>query len=413
MKPWLAVLLIAGAPAGAETIDLSQARTAIAERQAICDADQGRMWGKTLCGPIIFVEDASHDAVANQAGQSGILSARSGLFTGKLPATQTVANTAFDWDGVRWTMLEWPIPENKAERDTLLMHESWHRIQDEIGLPMRSPVADHLGPAFGRIALRLEWRALAAALTASGDAARKGAIRDALLFRQWRRTASRQAGEIENQLELNEGLAEYTGRKLAGQDAAAIAARLERAEHKSSFARSFAYASGPAYGYLLDLAAPDWRKHLSARSDLGALLAKADKVPAPKDPAREAKAAGQRYFYAALAAEEHDAERRRADQARHWSEILLKGPVLRLPMAKMQVRFDPNTLFPLPPHGTVYPSFELIDEWGSLKTDTGLLIDKKWSSAVLPASAKDNVSLKPGWSWKPGKRKGDLVAAKD
>jgi hypothetical protein len=404
----LLAMLLAG-PAIAGGIDPAAAKKAFAERQAICDADQGKLWAHALCGPMMFVEDASHHLVANQQGQSTLLTPQDGLFFGELPMEIPVANTATDWDGVHWTMVEWPLPEERKERDALLMHESWHRIQTEIGLPMRSPVVAHLSPAFGRIALRLEWRALAAALRTSDPVARKEAVRDALIFRKWRRGAIKGAAEAENQLELNEGLAEYTGRKLSGQDAAAIASLLDRSEHKSSFVRSFAYASGPAYGYLLDLAAPDWRTKLNDHADLGALLAKAYTVTIPPDAVRAASAAGKRYGYDALAKEEHEAEHHRNEQAKYWTAQLIKGPVLRLPLAKMQVRFDPNTLFPLPPHGTVYPTIEISDEWGSLKAVSGALIEN-WAVVSLPAAAQDQVTLKSGWSWKPGPRKGDLVA---
>ncbi len=413
MKRWLAALLLfSTASVGADTIDSNKAKILFAERQALCDADQGKLWGQPLCGPMLFVDDASHQAVANQAGKSGALSALDGVFVGKLPAEIPVANTATDWDGVRWAMVEWPLPEDRKERDALLIHESWHRIQAELGLPARSPIADHLSPALGRIALRLEWRALATALTAPNEASRKTAIRDALVFRRWRRAATRHGGEIENQLELNEGLAEYTGCKLSGQDAAAIAAWLGRAERKNSFVRSFAYASGPAYGYLLDFSRADWRHHLNAHSDLAIMLAVADGISLPKDVTKEAMAAGQRYDYTGVAAEERDAERRHAEQAKYWSDLLVKGPVLRLPLANMQIHFDPGSLFPLPPHGMVYPTLEVIAEWGALKTESGGLVDKNWSTVIVPVSAQSSVTLKPGWSWKAGKRKGDLVAAK-
>lgn len=414
MKSRLAVLLLlASAPAGAETIDLAQAKAAIAERQALCDADQGRLWGKPLCGPILFADDASHRVVASQAGKSDALTPERGLFVGKLPSEIPVSNTATDWDGVRWSLLEWPLPEERQERDALLIHESWHRIQAELGLPARSPVAEHLARTEGRITLRLEWRALSAALLAPDEAARKAAIRDVLIFRQRRRAATRQAGGLENQLELNEGLAEYTGRKLSGQDAVAIAAALGRAEYKSSFVRSFAYSSGPAYGYLLDLYGADWRKRLNARSDLGVMLAKAAGVPPSKDIAREAVAAGRRYDVAAVAEEEDESERRHAEQAKRWTEALIKGPLLHLPLIKMQIQFNPSNLFPLSSHGTVYPTLQISDEWGTLKTGSGGLVDKSWSSVTLAAADRSAVTLKPGWSWHPGKREGDFVAARD
>jgi hypothetical protein len=40
-------------------IDLERAGQYLSEAQRICEADAGRLWGKSLCGPMLFVEPAN------------------------------------------------------------------------------------------------------------------------------------------------------------------------------------------------------------------------------------------------------------------------------------------------------------------------------------------------------------------
>src|SRR5206468_6567383 len=81
---------------------------------------------------------------------------------------------------------------------------------------------------------------------------------------------------------INEGLAEYTGYRLCGLPDWAVrdrvVLRLAEQEQQSTYVRNFAYASGPAYGLLLDDARPDWRRALKPSSDLASMLAAAMKL---------------------------------------------------------------------------------------------------------------------------------------
>jgi hypothetical protein len=125
--------------------------------------------------------------------------------------------------------------------------------------------------------MQLEWRALAAALTKpSADANR--ALEDAIVFRQYRRSLFKDSDVTERGLEMNEGLCEYTGIKLRGtpeeESVAYIVKQLETAEQTPTFVRSFAYASGPPYGFLLDRAG-SLAKGLKPSDDLGVLAQRA------------------------------------------------------------------------------------------------------------------------------------------
>jgi len=414
-----AVLLgLLASPSLPQQIDLSAAKRAIAERQTLCERDDGVLWGISLCGPLLIVEPSSRTFVANEDIPRKSLRREDGLFTGRLPGDVLIANTALTWEGLRWSMVQVPLPSERRAREALLIHESWHRIQDGLGLPARSPNASHLGTAFGRSTLREEWRALASALTAHRDADRTLAIRDALLFRQWRRLETRGAANPENQLELNEGLAEYTGRKLSGQDGAAVAAALSEAEKQASFVRNFAYASGPAYGYLLDRYSSDWRPQLTADSNLAFMLAAAAKTTLPEDIAHSARAAGDRYGLAEVEAQEKAAAFEHDAQAARWTKQLVTGPVLHLKFSRMKLEFNPNNLFPLPPHGTVYPTLQVIDTWGKLTVDGGALIDEKWAGVTVRAPSSGaltgpgwTLELNPGWKLRPGRRADEFVIA--
>ena len=72
------------------------------------------------------------------------------------------------------------------------------------------PWAERLDAVDGRYWMRLEWRALARALSESGEA-RELAVREALAFRQARHARFPDKVETERALHINEGLASYTG----------------------------------------------------------------------------------------------------------------------------------------------------------------------------------------------------------
>jgi hypothetical protein len=407
------------------SIDLPTARRAIADATRLCTADAGRLWGVSLCGPILLVDPATHDAVATRAATN--LAERDALFVGHVPDTLTVANTSLDWDGTHWIALLWPLPDDTDARGRLLMHESWHRVQDSLGLPASNPSIGLLDSKDGRLRLRLEWRALAAALRARDVTALKRTVRDALAFRAWRRALGADEARDENALELNEGLAEYTGRRLGGEadPIAGAIADLAESENTDSFVRSFAYHSGPAYGLLLDRAKPDWRTHLDAHADLGAMLATALGIASPRDVERTALAAADAYGFRDIEAAETARDTTRRERLARFRAQLVDGAVLVLPFADMHIEFNPNTLVAMPPDGTVYPTLRIRDRWGTLDVDGGALIDDAWSNVhvAAPQSVGDGEShiagdgwrlaLSPGWKLKRGARQGDWTIAVD
>src|SRR5262249_55235855 len=207
-----------------------------------------------------------------------------GVFVGVLPDSENAANTSVTWAGVRWIQMRWPLPADRAQRAVLMMHESFHRLAEQLPIQQATSVANaHLDDPDGRYYLQLEWRALTAALRAPTEAERRTAIGDALAVRQVRRSRVPGRAGGGGGLELREGLAEYTGvvvglRAPAAQVDAALRDLAQGAEARS-FVRSFAYATGPALGLLLDRHAPGWRARIAQLASLSDALAAAVDAP--------------------------------------------------------------------------------------------------------------------------------------
>jgi hypothetical protein len=412
-----------------EAIDLALATGYLGQFASLCAADGERLWGQSLCGPVLIVDPGSREVVANRADPEPerILSAtgHDGVFAGRWPATKTIANTAIEWKGTRWTMIMYGALEGEPPtRGALLMHEAFHRLQPDLRL---SPVGKanetnrHLDERDGRFWLQLEWNALEASLAEGVNAReRSRAIEDALTFRAARRARFPESAVRETGLEINEGLAEYTGERLAGWSTADV---LKGAAHRRSrdtgFVRSFAYISGPLYGYALDATGIDWRKRVTADTDLGALLGELTNAK-PSPSITDARRRGDLRGGKALASAEDGRAHERAAQIADWRRTLVDGPVLIIDMNTVTAGgFDPRTVYPISETETVFTGRTLVASWGTLEVDGGaILIDDATSRAtvsVRDASADSlrgngwSLTLNPGWAVRPAKRRGDVL----
>lgn len=402
-------------------VDTTIASQYFQEATVVCKRDGGKLWGVSLCAPMVFVDRETRQVVANRAVKKGILMKDGDVFVGKLPLNINIANTAFEWAGVKWTMVVFPLPKDTARRTSLMAHEAWHRIQSDIGFPSSGAANNHLDSRDGRIWLQLEWRALAAALMSKGKN-RRQAIEDALLFRAHRRTIFSNAASEEREMEMHEGLAEYTGVKLCGGqnlDQLVVDNNLREAANKETFVRSFAYASGPAYGVLLDESKAKWRKNLKKEDDLGNLLQKKLALTLPQNIKDAAELRAKYYDGDKLQASETERESNRQKVLAEYRAKLIDGAILVVPILKMNMQMNPGTLVPLEPVGTVYPDIRIVDAWGILTVTKGALIKSDFSG--IHVSAPTNLSssplqgdgwtleLNPGWKIEHGERTGDYI----
>ena len=420
--------MLAAQQGSAAEIDLEAAQQGFRAAQELCTADAGRLWGVSLCGPMMFVDPQSRAVVANQADARGALHEAAGVFTGSLPTEVNVASTATQWSGVSWSQITWPLPPDPSRRNTLLMHELFHRIQDQVAIPTLGEAANaHLDTLEGRYLMQLEWRALNAALGCAPKSTCRQALADALVFRLARYQLFPMAAEQERALELNEGMAEYTGvvagNRTRAEQIKAAQWDLGAQVTGRTFVRSFAYATGPALGVLLDGYSSDWRSALRSGPSLHELLQRAAAIRVPRDVAAAATAAAPRYDGAKLRSAEVEREQQRQQTLAANRAKFIAGPILVIPMPNASIQFNPSNLQPLAEAGTVYPTLRISDDWGVLEVSQGALLRPDWKavSVVAPeASALQQqplaahgwtLELKPGWQIVAGARSGDFTLA--
>lgn len=407
-------------------LDSALARQYFDEAAAIFARDRGQLWGVSLEGPLIFVDYETRQVVANRPDAESQLTLQDGMWVGEIPPEVMSANTAISWAGVNWMMLLWQLlPDDPQRRAEFMAHEAFHRIQTDLGLviPQLFKANAHLDTLEGRYWLQLEWRALESALLAEGSASAT-AIADALLFRAMRRKVFPQAADEERAMEMHEGLATYTGFRLSGMTTAQTAERLHQAPARfTGFMDSFAYASGPAYGYLLDTIQPTWRMGLTPAHDLGEMLQVTLALTQPHNRPEAAAARAPLYAGEALWQSEMARDQERQAQIAAYRARLLEGAVLILPLSEVQCAFDPSTTIPISESGTVYPFAQVIDAWGMLDVkEGGLWIANDYSAARIVAPENRagrpltgdgwTLHLAEGWEIAPAERPGDLVLRK-
>lgn len=417
---------------GAQSLDTVTALAGLREAAAACAADAGALWGTSLCGPIVLVDRQTRLAIANDSVPGRRFVPFGSAYVTTLPADRFVANTSFSWANRSWTMVALPLPRDQYARIALVMHEVFHREQAGLGLAQTDALNNHLDQRAGRTWLRLEYRALAAALDALPDTVRaRRHAADALVFRQHRRALYPGADSLEATLEIQEGLPEYTGQyfamRMTNEPPARVARYVRDYEKTPTFVRAFAYGTGPALGTLLDRFSPTWRTLVRTNRDMSTLLATAIRFRVPAELATDAATRATQYGWADVDREEAARDSARAPIMREYTQRLVDGPTITFRQRKDSLTwgYDPTALIGFDLSSTIYPSGNFTAPWGTLTVERGgVLLRNDFSTIRVgapaqlaaadtqqPAGDGWTLSLKPGWRLTPdpAKRGGYIV----
>ena len=403
----LAYVVIGHPSPAVAQVDQQRAQQFFKEAQALCERDGGRLWGVSICMPMVIGDARTQTFATSQPPPDAPRPRLIGILMGPIK-----------WGDTMWAALSWDIVANQPPRvrNAMFLHESFHIVQMRLGLGVGTLSAEHLDSPDGRYWLRLEWHALARALRESGEP-RALAVRDALAFRQARYARFPDKVETERALDINEGLASYTGIVLAAQsESDAIASALDELagqESGESYVRTAAYASGPAYGLLLDAASPGWTRKVRASDDPAAMLMRALAI----QPVADVEAAAARYGGAEIRAAEARREQQRQARIAELRRRFVDGPVLLMPGGGGGFT-DSHGAVVIPDVGTIwFGDYRMKGEWGALEADKGVLVSTDGRTRRLPAPVRrddttisgDGWTLKvaPGWVVREGARQGD------
>jgi hypothetical protein len=409
----LFLLALLGAAAADAQVQPQLAQRYFEEAKTICERDAGRLWGVSLCGPLVIFDPATGTRATSQPEPEGPPPRFPGLADG--PVT---------WGGLRWfAMPLYMLPENDADlRQQLLGHGLFHRIQAELGFMTDDGLNEHLDTLEGRVWMQLEWRALRRAVESSGSD-RAEAIADALAFRRERRRLFPAAADNERRDEIREGLATYTGIAAWANSPAdahrAAASALAGYESSPSFVGQFEAASGPAYGVLLDDLLPGWRRQVRGTSDLGDLLASTTN----RSPTTDLALAAARYDGATLRKAEEARDRAQQVRVAELRRRFVDGPVLTMPAVGSGTS-DTTGSVGIPGVGIVFfNNYTLSAQWGRLNADGGVLRAAGGATLSVPVSGPLegttlqgdgwSATLNPGWVVRPAARPGSFAIVRE
>jgi len=399
-----------------ESFGNKPAKAYFSELDSLCLLDNGKLWGVKLYGPTMFVNDDTRAIIANQTDKAKMLCKQDEVFVGQLPENINTANTSFNWKGFDRTMVMWnDIPKNdKYSRDKLLIHENWHRIQKEIGIASVTSQNSHLDDLQGSVLIKLELLALSHAFSETENSDKIKNLQNAFIIRKYRQLLF--PGNNENEFERHEGMAEYTGYKLCGLNKYAISKvirkQLELSVDKDGFANSFAYLTGPAYGFLFDELIPDWIQQIKNGKDMPAIGSGLFvKENIPSDTA-QLKLLISGIISAYNAGQIIKTETEKFEEQKilisEYKQKFIESDQLIIPNNNVKFSYNPlEKLIPVEDKGVIYKTMRLTADWGILEVWNGIFRSNDWQVFIVPApksldseNSKEqdyNLMLNNGW----------------
>jgi len=363
-----------------------------------------KLWNKDLYGPVLLVNPGNRQLFANVPDSAGLLKPSGLIYSCILPGNVNIANTSSHWSGIDWAMVLLPLPVNKQDRINLIAHELFHVAQPSLGFILFNVSNNHLDRKEGRIYLRLELEALKKAVQSLTVPEMKKYLTDAFTFRKYRYLLFPGADSIENLLELNEGMAEYTGMIICQRN------KVEAVKHfveginvfmsNPTFVRSFPYQTTPAYGYLLYSIKENWNREITIKTNLTNYFIDAFNLSLPTDLQKRVEAVSDQYNAPMIIAEETEREVRTKKLIAENKNKFIDQPHFEIQFEKMNVSFDTRNLMPVEDKGTLYINIRVTDNWGILSVGKGALMSPGWDkiSVSIPLKIDNKTVSGDGWT---------------
>ncbi len=409
MKKWifflLLLMLISCKGKNTETFFTpSKAYFYFKQIEEICARDSGKLWGKNLFGPIMFVERVTRRIVANQPDNEGLLKSKERVYTGLYPKELILSNAPEIYGGTQFAMVPLPAEEDTFRIKTRAIHSLFHRFQENEGISASSFNVTNMDEKEARLWIKLEWKALRKAINTEGEE-RQLAIRDALIFRGSNRELYPNYSASENKFETYEGLATFTYTLLCTGSPEEYKARLfenlDRIYSMQSYARSYGFIHGALYASLLYDKGFDFKTITTDSFDLGNAVKELYKINLPAICRDVAGSLAVNYDIENINKEE---EKRNADikqSIENQLNIFTEKPVVFLELESPYFDFEPEDVHPLGTFGTLYNSMRVSDNWGKLTVDKGgCLVSTNLKFIRIPAKgfkADKNHISGDGW----------------
>jgi hypothetical protein len=342
--------------------------------QDACDRDNGKLWGKNLYGPLMFVDRTSRKITANSQDIEGMLKGKDQIFTGTYPKEKVIYNSAVTFGGTLFALSALP-PENDEYRIlTRGIHSLFHRFQETIGFTSSGYNTGNMDEKNARLLIKLEWNALRKAIVSGGEE-QQLAIRDALIFRGANHELYQKYVTDEIRFETYEGLATFTYLKLASQSFEEYQKRLleflDRIYSMPSYARSYGSIHGALYATLLDMKGFDFSLINSQDTDLGEKVREIYNIQLPTVCRDVAGSLAINYDIETIRAEEAKRDEDIKNRIQRQIGTFTEKPVVFLELESPYFDFEPEDIHSMDTLGTLYSRMRVSDNWGKLTVDNG------------------------------------------
>jgi len=340
--------------------------------EAACYRDNGKLWGKNLYGPVMYVDRVTRKVIANLPDNEGLLKLKDGIYTGTWPRELVISNTAVTYGETLFAMAPLPPEEDEFRIINRAIHALFHCYQVSIGYTSSGYNTSIMDDKNARLWLKLEWKALRKALN-TDSAEQKLAIRDALVFKGSNRELYQKYASDEIRFENYEGLAAFTYILLATSSAEENKTRLfeylDRIYSYPSYARSYGPVTGALYANLLYSKGYDLKTIRSENVDLGEEVKKLYEIQLPEVCRDVAGSLALNYEIEKIQTEEVKREADIKERIHRQISTFTEKPVVFLELESPYFDFEDSDIHPMDTLGTLYTTIRVSDNWGKLTVE--------------------------------------------
>lgn len=358
------------------------------EVETICKNDSGRLWGKNLFAPLMYVDRQGRKIFANQPDKEGLLKGKDGIYTGIYPRENIIDNIAMNYGETLFALVPLPPEEDEYRIKSRAIHGLFHTFQLTQGIGSSVYNTSHKDEKNERLWLKLEWKALRNAINNEGEA-RLQSIRDALIFRGAGRELISQYTDDENKFEYYEGLATFTYVLLCSNTKEESKSRLleylDRIYKFQSYSRSYGSIHGALYAFLLYEKGFDFRTIGKSEVDLGETVRELYRIQLPEICRDVAGSLAMNYDIENIRKEEEQRVKEIKNRIHRQISRFTEKPVVFLELESPYFDFEPEDIHSLDTLGTLYDAMRVSDNWGKLTIEKGgCLVSYNFKNIRIP-----------------------------
>lgn len=351
-----------------------KARWYFSEIEASCNRDNGKLWGKNLYSPIMYIDRPSRKIFANMPDSEGILKLKDGIYTGLYPREMIIDNSSRTFGGSLYATVALLPVEDTIRNMGMAIQGLYlsHLINSGREIPRYNTRL--MDDKNARLWLKLEWHALRKALSSEGDL-QKQSLRDALIFRGARRELFPKEIKDENTFETVMGLSSLTyslfltdSRDEARQT---ILKWMGDFYNFQSYSRTYGFVHGAIYGFLAYEKGFDFKMPLPDTTDMAVVVKGLYGIELPAICRDVAGSLALGYDLENIYKEEETRLAEIKDRVHRRIAVFTEKPVVFFELESPYFDFEPEEVRSLDTLGTIYNSIRVLDNWGKLTVEKG------------------------------------------